>query len=317
MHLIFVPLTKDNRLSAKEILGNRASLSKWQDNFFAYMAQKYPELERGESARETGRQHIPTRVFKQAVHLTKQAKQIENVLTSINPLNTGKKRDKVIGFRLLQVTSGDIGYLVSDSQTGVQFDVSDAVLDTSDQVYPKVDVLSGTDPLFSTISGLVENNSSLGELQNLMVYNLGLMTADTGDNVSFTGTITVRIPVPSGMSGNIHVFWYDESTKTLKDMNATQSGGYLIYQPPISVTMRLRSCLIPPRPAVLPLPVHPLPAVPLSGHPRPVLLHPEARRRPLHPLRPVRRPIPRPGMECFGLFLLRCSQVGRPLVLLH
>ena len=96
MHLIFVPLTKDNRLSAKEILGNRASLSKWQDDFYAFMEQKYPELERGESARETGRQHIPTRVFKQAVHLTKQAKQIEDVLSSINPLNTGKKRDEVM-----------------------------------------------------------------------------------------------------------------------------------------------------------------------------------------------------------------------------
>ena len=29
MHLTFVPLTLDNRLSAKDILGNRASLSRW------------------------------------------------------------------------------------------------------------------------------------------------------------------------------------------------------------------------------------------------------------------------------------------------
>lgn len=54
----------------------------------------YPDLERGESARETGKQHIPTRVFKQAVHLTKQAKQIEAALSGINPLNAGKKREK-------------------------------------------------------------------------------------------------------------------------------------------------------------------------------------------------------------------------------
>jgi hypothetical protein len=96
MHLTFVPLTKDNRLSAKEILGNRASLSKWQDDFHSYMVEKYPELERGENARETGRQHIPTRVFKQAVHLTKQAKQIEAALSGINPLNAGKKREEVL-----------------------------------------------------------------------------------------------------------------------------------------------------------------------------------------------------------------------------
>jgi hypothetical protein len=96
MHLTFVPLTKDNRLSAKEILGNRASLSKWQDDFHAYMVEKYPELERGESVRETGRQHIPTRVFKQAVHLTKQAKRIEAALSDINPLNAGKKREETL-----------------------------------------------------------------------------------------------------------------------------------------------------------------------------------------------------------------------------
>lgn len=36
MHLAFVPLTKDNCLSAKEILGNRVSLSKWQDDSRAH-----------------------------------------------------------------------------------------------------------------------------------------------------------------------------------------------------------------------------------------------------------------------------------------
>ena len=96
MHLTFVPLTKDNRLSAKEILGGRADLSKWQDDFHAHMVQAYPDLERGESARETGRQHIPTRVFKQAVHLTKQAQRIEAVLAGINPLNAAKKREEVL-----------------------------------------------------------------------------------------------------------------------------------------------------------------------------------------------------------------------------
>lgn len=61
LHLIFVPLTEDNRLCAKEIIGNRKNLTKWQDDFFAYMVEKYPDLERGESASKTGRNHIPTR----------------------------------------------------------------------------------------------------------------------------------------------------------------------------------------------------------------------------------------------------------------
>ena len=92
LHLTFVPLTKDNRLCAKEIIGNRANLTKWQDDFHAYMVEKYPDLERGESASKTGRKHIPTRLFKQAVKLSKQARAIETVLDSITPLNAGKKK---------------------------------------------------------------------------------------------------------------------------------------------------------------------------------------------------------------------------------
>ena len=57
LHLVFVPLTKDNRLCAKEIIGNRANLTKWQDDFHACMVEQYPDLERGESASKTGRKH--------------------------------------------------------------------------------------------------------------------------------------------------------------------------------------------------------------------------------------------------------------------
>ena len=44
LHLVFVPLTEDNRLCAKEIIGNRANLTKWQDDFHAYMAVSYTHL---------------------------------------------------------------------------------------------------------------------------------------------------------------------------------------------------------------------------------------------------------------------------------
>jgi len=96
MHLCFTPITEDERLSAKDIIGNRVQLTKWQDDFFAHMVKKFPDLERGESASITGRRHIPTRVFKQAVHLTKQAAQIQAILDGINPLNASKKRDEAL-----------------------------------------------------------------------------------------------------------------------------------------------------------------------------------------------------------------------------
>ena len=91
LHLCFVPLTPDGRLSAKEIIGNRKNLVKWQDEFWQHMVKQYPELERGESASQTGREHIPPRIFKEMTQLTKQKEQLDALLVGINPFN-GKSR---------------------------------------------------------------------------------------------------------------------------------------------------------------------------------------------------------------------------------
>ncbi|MEG1631194.1 MAG: MobV family relaxase [Hydrogenoanaerobacterium sp.] len=60
MHLCFVPLTKDKRLSAKEVMGDRNKLIEWQDKFHDHMAAEFPNLQRGESAAITKRKHVPT-----------------------------------------------------------------------------------------------------------------------------------------------------------------------------------------------------------------------------------------------------------------
>ena len=60
------------------------------------MVRKFPNIERGESASVTGRRHVPTRVFKQAVTLTKQAEKIKSALDGINPLNAGRKSDEAL-----------------------------------------------------------------------------------------------------------------------------------------------------------------------------------------------------------------------------
>ena len=90
MHVSFVPITQDGRLSAKLILGNRKTLTAWQDRYWKHMVSKYPELERGESASKTGREHIPPRIFKQAANLNRQAKRIHELLADTNPFNARK-----------------------------------------------------------------------------------------------------------------------------------------------------------------------------------------------------------------------------------
>ena len=95
MHLCLVPLTEDKRLSAKEIVGNKKKLTWWQDEFWKHMVGKYPDLERGESASETGRTHIPPRLFKEAVHLNRMKEQIMAILNDSNPFNKKSKAEEL------------------------------------------------------------------------------------------------------------------------------------------------------------------------------------------------------------------------------
>ena len=95
MHLSFVPLTPDGRLSAKEIVGNKKKLSWWQDKFWEHMVLKYPDLERGESASQTRRDHIPPRVFKEMTRLTKQKAKLEELLAGIGAFNAKSRAAEI------------------------------------------------------------------------------------------------------------------------------------------------------------------------------------------------------------------------------
>ena len=96
MHLCFVPITEDGRLSAKDIVGNKKKLTQWQDEYWSYMVKKYPDLERGESASETGRTHIPPRIFKQATKMHRLEQKLRELLASINPMNAKRVREEIL-----------------------------------------------------------------------------------------------------------------------------------------------------------------------------------------------------------------------------
>ena len=96
MHLCFVPLTKDKRLSAKEILGNKKSMIHWQDDFYACMAERWPELERGAPAVETKRRHLTPQWYKKVTAMDAKLEKLETALNGINVLNAGKKREEAV-----------------------------------------------------------------------------------------------------------------------------------------------------------------------------------------------------------------------------
>lgn len=95
MHFGVVPLTKDGRLSAKEVVGNKQALTKFQDRFNEFVNEWGYQLERGESKLTTGKKHetieqykdstsyhksIAKRAERQALEQEKRVEDLANIL---------------------------------------------------------------------------------------------------------------------------------------------------------------------------------------------------------------------------------------------
>ena len=107
LHLCFVPLTKDNRLSAKEILGNKKAMIQWQDDFYACMSERWPELERGTPAVETRRKHLTPQWYKKVTAMDAKLERLETALNDINMFNAGKKREEAVALLAQLLPEGE------------------------------------------------------------------------------------------------------------------------------------------------------------------------------------------------------------------
>lgn len=96
MHLCFVPITKNGRLSSKDIVGGPKGLVKWQNEFYEHMAKEYPDLTRGTPVRVSHRQHIPVYMFKCAGELYDHYEEIVQAINDIGMFNGSKKKDAAI-----------------------------------------------------------------------------------------------------------------------------------------------------------------------------------------------------------------------------
>lgn len=96
MHICFVPLTEDNRLSSKEVVGGPAGLKKFQTDFYEHMAEKYPDLSRGIPKSITHRKHLPTYLYKQAAELHEHYEEIVKAIDDIGLINNSQKKEAAV-----------------------------------------------------------------------------------------------------------------------------------------------------------------------------------------------------------------------------
>ena len=115
MHLVFVPITEDNRLSSKDIIGGPKGMHQLQDDFYEHMEAKYPDLVRGKSKQITHREHIPTYLFKKTADLFMHYEEIVNAVNDIGLLNNHEKKDEALA--LIGLYAPELAQLKNEVRT--------------------------------------------------------------------------------------------------------------------------------------------------------------------------------------------------------
>lgn len=96
MHICFVPITEDGRLSSKTVIGGPQGLMKLQDKFYEHMAAFYPTLKRGIPKRITHRKHLPVYLFKNADMLMEHFDEISQAINDIGLIKGKEKKAQAI-----------------------------------------------------------------------------------------------------------------------------------------------------------------------------------------------------------------------------
>lgn len=96
MHLVFVPITSEGKLSSKTLMGGPKGMEKLQDGFHEHMVKKYPDLTRGISKKITKRRHISPQMYKQAAALYEHYDQILEAINAIGMIGNAKAKEEAV-----------------------------------------------------------------------------------------------------------------------------------------------------------------------------------------------------------------------------
>lgn len=144
--------------------------------------------------------------------------------------------NSIAKFSQVHLTSDEIrsnapGGMITESNTNITYDLSGVTLpDGITSLSVGTAEVSRSDSVFTLIASLIRNNCSSEVPGNLVIYNLKLLDQNENQVENFIGKIKVKVPIPSGMSGNLKVFWYNPADGTLTDMNVLQENGYLVFE---------------------------------------------------------------------------------------
>jgi uncharacterized repeat protein (TIGR02543 family) len=86
------------------------------------------------------------------------------------------------------------------------------------------------DPQVANTLKLAISDAKLNVIGTPIVYDLKLLDQNGNPITGFSGKVKVKIPIPLGTIGELHVFRYEESTGAFTDMGATAEDGFLVFE---------------------------------------------------------------------------------------
>lgn len=161
--------------------------------------------------------------------------------------------------------------IVSNESQSASVDLSDAVLPpevTSIELKGNIIAENASDNTISkSIAGFILQEYKDSVISRMRVYELELVDQD-GTKVDNFGRVKVMLLIPDGMDGNLKVFWYDEDSGKLVDMNTYEENGFMVFYTTHFSTYVITQ-LKKASPTPTPVPVTPTPA-PVTPTPMPV-----------------------------------------------
>ena len=124
----------------------------------------------------------------------------------------------------------EIPAYLTDPNSGIIFDLSGA------QFAPEVTSVTVAVTAQTQDSSLIESlrnifeSGSFGDVEAIALSDLSLYDQNGMKITSFTGTVKIKIPIPQGFDGDLHVYCYDPDGGTLTDMKAYIVGDYLVFE---------------------------------------------------------------------------------------
>jgi hypothetical protein len=130
-----------------------------------------------------------------------------------------------------QIPPAAIPDSITDEASGVILDLTSAQLPEGvTSMTASVALQSTSNSITTGALNALQEDGTYGNINALVISDIVLLDQNGNKITSFAGTIQVKIPIPEGFDGDLHVFWYDPDSGMIADMNASVVGDYLVFQ---------------------------------------------------------------------------------------